>query len=769
METTKTAEPGLAEERQSQGWLLPALALAIVGLAYVLTFRGTMGFADEAYYFAVTRSIVERRVLSIDEWRWLQERVPTSLRGPDEHLYSRLGLGQSLVAIPGYWIGRGLSPLGEAAEFADYVLGPAWALKGVLATSVIISLAMLVATAGMARALAAPWGVTAWIVLATGLGTMAWPYALTNFSEPLTGAALVSSAALSIYSVRTGRWVLVPLATLCLGLAILARPLTAVVVPIVFGYLAWHCVTGVAPWRGLVCGAAVFGGVCLLILWYNMARSGSPLDMGYHGQLLNSASLPRGLAGFLVSPGKGLFWFNPVALLGVACLPRMLRRARVETVFLGTLAGVYLLAHASWRAWEGGWCWGPRFLLPIVPILVVMGMPVIGRLSGWTKTAMVAASSVTPMLGAIADPSEALRITITERGVPAGEYAWSFTSSYVVVQLQRVLAGLSDAPLFRQLSGAAVLASMVVLVIVGCSVVALASRYGKSDRAWRLLATSAVWALVLALGSAVFVLPGVEVGGQPPYTAAATAIRERDREQSGIVYSGYEAFYAGYYLLKDRPYFVLPEDWYERQDALREQLVAFAERGAQTWAILAYARDERTGFVEEALKDHRVQVLDQWFETFRLALFVDPAAAYDHAEMVESGLEFGNAVVLDSYSRLPAELWAPGVLRVVTRWHSRSDLGQSKNVFVHLVRDDLNPVRQADKELQTTYHARGRDDEAAGAFVDVIDVFVDQSVPSGPYRVLLGVYETQSNTRLVPLGRGVDYIELGWLTIQAGQ
>ena len=765
----KTAELGLADERQRSGWLLPALALAIVGLAYVLTFRGTMGFADEAYYFAVTRSIVERRVLSIDEWRWLQERVPTSLRGADEHLYSTLGLGQSLLGIPGYSVGRALSPRGEAAEFADYVLGPAWALRGVLATSVIVSLAMLVATAALARALGAPWSVTAWVVLATGLGTIVWPYALTNFSEPLAGAALVSSAAFAIYSVRKRRWRLVPLATLCLGLAVLTRPVTIVVAPIVFGYLAWHWVSGVIPKRGLVYGVALFSGVCLVILWYNMVRFGSPLDIGYHGQSLNSASLPRGLAGFLVSPGKGLFWFNLVAVLGVAGLPRMFRRAPVETVFLGVVAGVYLLAHASWRAWEGGWCWGPRFLLPIVPFLVVMGLPVLERLSGWAKTTIVAVSSVTPMLGAIADPSEALRIAITERGVPAREYAWSFTSSYVVIQSQRILAGLSDALLLRQLSGAAVLASMVVLVVVGCSVVALADRYGKSDRAWRLLGTSAVWALVVALGSAVFVLPGLEVGGQPPYTAAATAIGERDREQSGIVYSGYEAFYAGYYLLKDRPYFVLPEDWYERHDALREQLVAFGERGAQTWAILAYARDERTGFVEDALKAHRVQVLDQWFETFRLALFVDPSAAYDRAEMVASGLEFGNAVVLDSYSRLPAELWAPGVVRVVTRWHSRSDLGQSKNVFVHLVRDDLNPVRQTDKELQTIYHVPGGDDESTGVFVDILDVFIDQSMPSGPYRVLLGVYETPSNARLVPLGRGVDYLELGWLTIHTGR
>ena len=32
----------------------------------------------------------------------------------------------------------------------------------------------------------------------------------------------------------------------------------------------------------------------------------------------------------------------------------------------------YLMVYAKWSSWHGGWGWGPRFLLPFVPLLHVM-------------------------------------------------------------------------------------------------------------------------------------------------------------------------------------------------------------------------------------------------------------------------------------------------------------------------------------------------------------------------------------------------------------
>ena len=29
------------------------------------------------------------------------------------------------------------------------------------------------------------------------------------------------------------------------------------------------------------------------------------------------------------------------------------------------------LLYARWQMWEGGWCWGPRFLVPLVPLLLL--------------------------------------------------------------------------------------------------------------------------------------------------------------------------------------------------------------------------------------------------------------------------------------------------------------------------------------------------------------------------------------------------------------
>lgn len=91
----------------------------------------------------------------------------------------------------------------------------------------------------------------------------------------------------------------------------------------------------------------------------------------------------HGLYGLLASPGRGLIWYSlPTAMAVILCARNAVRArtasdSRDALVFAGFLA--YLVLYAKWCSFEGGWCWGPRFLLPFVPLLHLSLLPLLAR------------------------------------------------------------------------------------------------------------------------------------------------------------------------------------------------------------------------------------------------------------------------------------------------------------------------------------------------------------------------------------------------------
>lgn len=91
---------------------------------------------------------------------------------------------------------------------------------------------------------------------------------------------------------------------------------------------------------------------------------------------------PLGAAALLVSPAKGAFVFAPVALVALAGLARALR-APARRLWdqpgpgrlLPVACGLAAVAHFGWLAVAGGWAtgdfWGPRWVAPAWPLLLL--------------------------------------------------------------------------------------------------------------------------------------------------------------------------------------------------------------------------------------------------------------------------------------------------------------------------------------------------------------------------------------------------------------
>ncbi len=93
-----------------------------------------------------------------------------------------------------------------------------------------------------------------------------------------------------------------------------------------------------------------------------------------------SAAPLGSLAGLLWSPGRGLLLYFPLALLGIAGLVKALRDGAFwRTVYLPLAAFVvaHLALMASFSTWWGGYCFGPRQLSEIQPILLLLAVPLL--------------------------------------------------------------------------------------------------------------------------------------------------------------------------------------------------------------------------------------------------------------------------------------------------------------------------------------------------------------------------------------------------------
>jgi hypothetical protein len=364
--------------------------------AYLLTYSGTFHSSDGQAMFAVGESLVRRGDYDINQIRWMA--LQQGDFGPNGDLYCHKGPATSLFAVPLIWLG---------------LVVPFW---GVVQSGMLFNVIVTALTGALLYWYARRLGYSASTALICGvvfgLATMAWPYSKYFFSEPLSGLTLLA-AAYFLLGLRSGHghkvvWRSALLSGLCLGAAIATRFANALLAPILIGALLAYLLLGqriteMNSWHDQIrCGlAATWKELALfllpLLLWalvlvaYNYLRFGDPFTTGYLG-LEESFSAPTlvGIPGLLISPGRSVFLYGPVLLALIPAVPAFFRRHRLEALLLLLIGLCYLLVYGRWFMWHGGFAWGPRFLVPIIPLLVVMLAPFIetmrgkGRAAFWT-------------------------------------------------------------------------------------------------------------------------------------------------------------------------------------------------------------------------------------------------------------------------------------------------------------------------------------------------------------------------------------------------
>jgi hypothetical protein len=339
-------------------------------LIFAATGGGRIAGSDEVTMFEVSHALLRGSVV-----------VPegATLQGRDGKFYSKNAAGQAVLALP-------LVAAGELAAGASGLAPERRVLAARFVASffnAIVTALMLAAFYAGVRALGVGTGAAFASAVMLGFTTPVWVYAKSFMAEPMESLglllALLGSARSSAGEARAVR-------TAALGV-LLAISAKLVMLPLVL-----TCLLPLAGRRSdgsRVPGLAwVFGALALALafhLMYDVARFGSLFETGYGGQASPEAfrtPLVVGLYGLLLSSGKGVVWFAPAIVLAVAGLsrmrhvaggeknPRAIGARRAAAAVTATWA-LGLLLYAGFEHWAGDGSFGPRYLLPLLPLAFV--------------------------------------------------------------------------------------------------------------------------------------------------------------------------------------------------------------------------------------------------------------------------------------------------------------------------------------------------------------------------------------------------------------
>ena len=405
------------------------LALAV----YLATTGGSM--ATDIMSYEVTKGIVEHGTVAMSGNIFQMD----AHRGVDGRYYAPYGIGHAIYSIPFYAAARvaekasGLA-LGkpEVLPKAGFVVGSAFAAA--LAVWVAFLFAWRISN---------DVGAAAQTAVAVGFGTLLWTYAKFGFNAPLATLCVLFGTYGVWVGARLNRSGMLILGGVGLGAALLVKhELALVCLPIGVWLIAeskrdWRLVLK----RGLLSGTPVVVAV-LITLYYNQARFGNPFDTGYlRDETLGVGSFWVGLAGLLFSPGRSVFIYSPIVIGGIAAMVALRRRdLSTMLLFAGEFA-ILLYFYSSLVNWDAERSYGPRYLLPVIPLLV---LPIAGLISKQRAlVGLVVLSVIIQVPGVLVDFSKvgAARVigprTETER-------QWTWDATGLAINTRASLAAIPE-------------------------------------------------------------------------------------------------------------------------------------------------------------------------------------------------------------------------------------------------------------------------------------------------------------------------------------
>lgn len=324
-------------------------------LLYVLTGGGRIVGSDEVTMLELARAMLHGRI---------EVGEGATLEGGNSRFYTKNAAGQAVLALPVVAVGEAVaSASGLAPERRMLAVRFVASFFNAAVTAILLGFFYLAV-----RGLGVLPGPSLAATMLLGFTTPLWVYAKSFMAEPLEALGLLLAAA-GAARAGAGRWHWIA----ALGVLI-AGSAKATMLP----FLALVLLPLVGRPRRL--GIPVLGALAVTLaghLAYDLARFGNPFETGYGRQATAAAYTTPfhvGLYGLLLSPGKGAVWFAPALWLAGAGWRRMRAsgaQARVASTWIAVACAAALALYSVFEHWAGDGSFGPRYLVPFLPLAFV--------------------------------------------------------------------------------------------------------------------------------------------------------------------------------------------------------------------------------------------------------------------------------------------------------------------------------------------------------------------------------------------------------------
>ena len=295
------------------------------------------------------------------------------VQAPNKRFYQAHDIGNVVLMLPAAWLGARLSAAPAAADVLDppplsragaslacaalAALGCFWMFR-LLALSWPARIAFVLAVLFPTTTILIAYARAAWDVLggcALMCGVLYYSAAVLREQRPERSAVMLAVTTAVACSFR-------------FSLAPFVPPAACVILLIARSRISL---------RTALLSAASFWLLILPSLAYNFVRTGSPIrpatasDQYLHGANALTGSILHGLYGLFLSPNRSLFLFSPVLVVSLIAIARwrtLTPEQRQLLAVYGAAAFAYALLIAKMANW-GAFGWGPRYLLPILPVV----------------------------------------------------------------------------------------------------------------------------------------------------------------------------------------------------------------------------------------------------------------------------------------------------------------------------------------------------------------------------------------------------------------
>lgn len=381
---------------------------------YIITIQGIQS-GDNVFHYDRTQNILKNHSFSMPEGKYDFNKKPWlrcwMKEGKDGRIYLILPDGISIVSVPFTFLGNLLEKTCNYDKYEDK-MNEAWAngnptrmiyylnilpsaFFSVVLNSFLMALTVLIFF-DFCYLLANSLKKSFISSILLGNATILWAYSSNFWTQPIVTFCIFTAFYFLFRFQKENNIKYLLLAGFFAGYSYISRYASLLSLPLFVLYLIS------ARWKEkkpIVKPLAIFSIPLFIILfiqmYWNFYRFGSPFDLGFNRLFLSSKFLIPYLTWFLFSLSRSILVFSPPLILGLLGLRKIFNEHKLEFLIIAGIPSVFLIFYSLFGFGISieGTAWGPRYLVPITPFLLLPACLFIAEVK-WKKILTVSTLTI---------------------------------------------------------------------------------------------------------------------------------------------------------------------------------------------------------------------------------------------------------------------------------------------------------------------------------------------------------------------------------------